>query len=658
MLLDESLIAPGQLEQAIGEQRRTGELLGAALVRLGYVTDDVLIGCLHRQLGLPMVESGEIVAEEDAIALVKEDLARKYVAMPVRIDGRSTLQVAMADPLNIAAIEDLRFHSGMFIQPVLARPASIQEAIERYYHLDNSMNEVLSSIIGSGKEPVVNAVQEVGESEPLEELIRGSEGKPIVRLTNWLLNQAIEERASDIHVEPQEKDLVVRLRVDGLLHELQHLPKWTQGAVVSRLKVLSNLDIAERRLPQDGRLAVEVGERRVDMRVSTLPTNHGEKVVIRIADQQRAPLDLTRVGFSPDDLLKVQRLVSRPQGIILVTGPTGSGKSNMLYSCLRHVQDETKNIMTVEDPIEFRLTGINQVQVDERAKKTFASALRAILRQDPDVIMIGEIRDQETAQIAFRASITGHLVLSTLHTNDSASAVTRLVDLGLEPFMVASALVAVVAVRLVRTLCPRCKEPYEVDASTLNRLGLHDAAMPGLKLHRGRGCPHCRQTGYMGRTGIFEVLEINDHVRSLVLRGATDAAIRVAATEGGMRSIGEDGLQKVMAGITTLDEVARVVYLEEQSARMCPSCKSILSSEFEYCPSCGDFVGEHCEKCRRRLSVRWRFCAFCGAPNKRHDAAAMASDLPRPGADPQRSGQAPNRKPAGDGQPPRFKRAS
>ncbi len=627
ILQEDKLISPEKLEQAIVEQRRTGELLGAALIRLGFLTEDQLVGCLHRQLGLPVVDLNECVPEPHALALIKEELAKKHVALPIIIEKR-TLQVAMADPLNVAAIEDLRFHSGMYIQPLLARPSGIVEAIGRYYNLDESVNAVIREIMGEDEVLEVASVKEGEEGEKLEDLIRESEGRPIVRLTNWLLHRAIEERASDIHVEPQDKDLVIRLRIDGLLHEIQRLPKWTQGALISRLKVLANLDIAERRYPQDGRLMVNVKGRRIDMRVNTLPVTHGEKVVMRIADQERAPVELARVGLLPDALQLMQKFIDRPQGIVLVTGPTGSGKTTLLYACLRHIQSETRNLVTVEDPVEFQIPGINHVQVEERSKKTFPAALRAILRQDPDVIMIGEVRDQETATIAFRASITGHLVLTTLHTNDAASAVTRLVDLGLQPFMVASALVGVVSMRLVRTLCERCKEPYEVDAASLSRLGIHHLDREGLTLYRGVGCERCHNTGYHGRTGIFEVLEITEQIRPLVLSNASDSAIRLAATEGGMRTMGEDGLKRVLAGQTTLDEVARVVYLEEEAARLCATCKNVLPKEFDFCPTCGDYVGEHCQNCRRRLNAEWKFCAFCGTRNPREAGARQGADDP------------------------------
>jgi len=623
LLIEAQLITPENLQSAIAEQRRTGQLLGGTLINMGLVTEHALLQQLQRQLGLALVDLNDTVVDEQALSRIKEEVAKKYGALPIEIEGRSTLVVAMADPLNVAALEDLRFHSGMFIRPVLATPASIFEAIERYYHIDNSMNEVIKNIVSKEEDVIFNRVSDEAAPQAIDDLIKEAEGRPIVRLTNWLLHRAVEERASDIHIEPQDHDLVVRLRIDGLLQELQRLPKWTQSALVSRIKVLSNLDIAEKRQPQDGRLMVEVGGQRVDMRVSTLPVTNGEKVVIRIVDQRRAAVTLSELGFLPDDLTKVKRFLDRPQGIILVTGPTGSGKSTLLYACLRHIQHVTKNIVTVEDPVEHQLPGINQVHVDEKGKKTFAGALRAILRQDPDVIMIGEIRDKETAQIAFRASATGHLVLSTLHTNDAASAVTRLIDLGLEPFMVSSSLIGVVSMRLVRTLCPKCTEAYEAGAASLNRLtgGTHPEG--GLTLYRGRGCQSCHNTGFQGRTGVFEGLEVDETIRSLIVQNAPDTTIRQAAIEAGMRSIGEDGLKKVMLGITTLDEVTRVVYLAEQNLKVCPNCNSVLSQDFEYCPTCGEYVGEHCERCKRRKNADWMFCPYCGAsPTERSTGAA------------------------------------
>ena len=614
ILLEAKAISHEQLDQAIAEQKKTGGLLGAALVRIGALDEDRLTDILQEQLGLALVDLDEVTADEAALVRIKEDQARRYLAIPLEIEGRRTLVVAMADPLNAQALEDLRFASGLYIRPVLARPRQITEAIERYYHLDNSVNEVIQSIISTESDLEVSTVVDSDDRQAIDELMKEVEGRPIVRLTNWLLHRAVEDRASDIHIEPQHNDLLVRFRVDGMLREEQRLPKWTQSAVVSRIKVLANLDIAEKRLPQDGRLVMEIGGRRVDMRVSTLPLAGGEKVVMRVVDQSRANIELASLGMNEHDLGRFRTFLERPQGIVLVTGPTGSGKSTLLYSALRSVQDVSRNLTTVEDPVEYQIAGINQVQVDEKAKKTFPAVLRSILRQDPDVIMIGEIRDKETAQIAFRASVTGHLVLSTIHTNDAAGAVTRLIDLGLEPFMVASALIGVVSIRLVRTLCPKCSSTYEAEASSLTRLGA--AVGDGtVTLYKAGGCPQCREAGFVGRMGIFEVLEVDDAMRRLIAQNMSDLEIRRSAIDGGMTPIAQDGITKALAGRTTVEEVTRVVYLGDHALKVCHACHTPVQREFEYCNACGTYVGEHCVKCHRRLQSDWAHCPACGSEN-------------------------------------------
>lgn len=631
LLIESELLTAEQLDAAIAEQRGTGRMLGQTLVQMGFIAEQELLALLQKQLGLRLVDLDATTADDAAIAKIKEELARKHLALPLEIQGRKTLVVAMADPLNAAAIEDLRFHAGMFIQPVLASPSQIEQAIDRYYHIDTSVNEVIQSIISNEDDVQVSAVDENEDRQAIDELMREAEGRPIVRLTNWLLHRAVESRASDIHIEPHHGDLAVRFRIDGLLREEQRLPKWTQSAIVSRIKVLANLDIAEKRQPQDGRLVAEIAGRRVDMRVSTLPITNGEKVVMRVVDGTRANVAIEALGMGERDLERLKGFLARPQGILLVTGPTGSGKTTLLYAALRHIMDVTRNITTVEDPVEYQIPGINQVQVEEKAKKTFAGALRAILRQDPDVIMIGEIRDKETAQIAFRASVTGHLVLSTVHTNDAAGAVTRLIDLGLEPFMVATSLIGVVSMRLVRTLCPKCREPHEVDSADLSKLTGSRAAQGTVTLHRGVGCANCREIGFTGRTGIFEILGVDDSMRGLINRNAPDTEVRRSAIEGGMRPIGQDGLNKVLAGETTLDEVTRVVYLAEQGVQVCPGCSEVISRDFEYCPGCGGFVGDHCERCHKRVESEWRHCPACGNENRGHgrDRAPTPSKLLR-----------------------------
>ncbi len=620
-LLDAGLVTEQQLKEALRRQRQTREPLGHILSRTGMVSEADICSVLHTQLGLPIVDLQTVAIDEGVIRLIKEELAKKYTAIPIEVENRTTLRVAMADPLNAAALEDLRFQSGYFVRPVLAPPTEIVEAISKYYHIDASVVEILENIIKN--DPVAD-VREIVEPEPdesLDELMKISAGPPIVRLANWLITRAVEMRSSDIHIEPQEKGVGVRIRVDGLLQDMERLPKWTQGALISRIKILCSLDIAEKRLPQDGRFRVEIDGRRIDFRVSTLPTDHGEKIVIRIIDQERSALRLDTLGLSEPVLAKIRAYGLRPQGILIVTGPTGSGKTTMLYSLLQHIHSVTKNIVTVEDPIEYQVAGVNQVQVDEKSKKTFAAILRAMLRQDPDVMMIGEIRDFETAQIAFRASITGHLVLSTVHTNDAPSAVTRLADLGLQPYMVASSLTGVVSMRLLRTLCPKCKDTYVPTAEELRLLGLSGREGADLTLHRPVGCEHCFETGFRGRIGVFEVLDVTDPIRRLIASGAPESMVRQAALEAGMVPIGQDGMSKVLSGLTSLEELQRVVYCEEELARICPSCHETVSSEFLFCPHCGNAADHVCPECQRRVDPDWSFCPACGA--RRRDLSSQ-----------------------------------
>jgi len=615
-LLEAGLVTDQQLKEALRRQRQTKEPLGHILTRQGMVSEADICQVLHQQLGLPIVDLESVAIDEQVIALLREDLAKKHTAIPIELENRSTLRVALADPLNPQALEDIKFQSGYFVRPVLAPPSEIVEAIAKYYHIDASVVEILENIIKNDSVEVREIIPEQGE-ENIDELMKISSGPPIVRLANWLITRAVEMRASDIHIEPQEKGVGVRCRVDGLLQDLERLPKWTQGALVSRVKILATLDIAEKRLPQDGSFRVEVSGRRIDLRVSTLPTAHGEKVVLRIVDQERSALHLDTLGLSESDLVKIRAYGTRPQGIVIVTGPTGSGKSTLLYALLQEIHTVTKNIITVEDPVEYQIAGINQVQVDEKSKKTFAAILRAMLRQDPDIMMIGEVRDLETAQIAFRASITGHLVLSTVHTNDAPSAVTRLVDLGLQPYMVASSLVSVISMRLVRILCPRCKDQYVPAGDELRILGISTREAQDVVLHRPVGCDYCGQTGYRGRTGIFELLELDDPIRRLIAAGAAESMIRAEAVQAGMTPIGEDGLAKVLAGETSLEELRRVVYYEEETARLCPACHQAVASEYHYCPHCGHTIATTCLKCDRRVDPNWDHCPSCGTRRER-----------------------------------------
>lgn len=652
-LIEAGLVTEQQLKEALRRQRQTREPLGHILAKSGMVTEGDVCRVLHDQLGLPVVDLAAVAIEESVIRLVKEELAKKYTAIPIELEGRNTLRVAMADPLNAAALEDLRFQSGYFIRPALAPPTEIVEAISKFYHIDASVVEVLENIIKNDPITEIREVVDVDDAESIDELAKASGGPPIVRLANWLIARAVELRASDIHIEPQDKGVGVRVRVDGLLQDLERLPKWTQGALISRIKILATLDIAEKRLPQDGRFRVEIEGRRIDLRISTLPCAHGEKVVIRIVDQERSAFRLETLGLTDRDLERIRGYGQRPQGILIVTGPTGSGKTTMLYSLLSQIHTVTKNIVTVEDPIEFQVPGVNQVQVDEKSKKTFGAVLRAMLRQDPDVMMIGEIRDLETAQIAFRASITGHLVLSTVHTNDAPSAVTRLVDLGLQPYMVASSLIGVVSMRLVRTLCPRCKDGYVPSGGELRLIGLSAKDSQDIVLHRPVGCEFCLETGFRGRTGVFELLDMNDTIRRLIASGAPESMIRQSAIESGMVPIGQDGMAKVLAGETCIEELQRVLYYEEELARLCPGCHETVSSEFLFCPHCGQASAHACTGCQRRVDATWAFCPSCGE-RRPGRAPANGEALVGSGDPPEDPAEAP---PPGDETAPRSTRS-
>ena len=657
-LIEAGLVTDQQLKEALRRQRQTKEPLGHILARTGMVSEGDVCRVLHDQLGLPIVDLQSTAIDDQVIALIREELAKKYTAIPIELENRSTIRVAMSDPLNASALEDIRFQSGYFVKPVLAPPSEIVEAISKYYHIDASVVEILENIIKSDPVQELREIRAGETEENLDELLKVSAGPPIVRLANWLITRAVEMRASDINIGPQEKGVGGRVRIDGLLQDLERLPKWTQGALTSRIKILATLDIAEKRLPQDGGFRVELENRRIELRVSTLPVMHGEKVVIRILDQERSALRLETLGLTEANLDRLKGYGQRPQGILMVTGPTGSGKTTLLYALLQYIHTVTKNVITVEDPIEYTISGINQVQVDEKSKKTFSAILRAMLRQDPDIMMIGEIRDLETAQIAFRASITGHLILSTVHTNDAASAVTRLIDLGLQPYMVASSLIGVISMRLVRLLCPRCKDRYVPSGEELRLLGIPASEAGDLTLYRPVGCEYCSQSGYRGRNGVFELLEMDESLRRLMATGAPESVIRRAAIESGMAPIGEDGLAKVISGETSLEELQRVIFYEEESGRLCPSCRGAISSEFLYCPHCGASVASACPRCERRLDASWLVCPFCGVRREGSEEPSVPAALPGEGAEAEAepwSGEPSSDRPRRRGRPSRTR---
>ncbi|ADL08659.1 GspE/PulE family protein [Thermosediminibacter oceani] len=551
LLVEAGMLTPEQLEKALNEQKRSGERLGKVLTRLGYVSEKDILEVLEFQLGIPKVVVEDYQLEPEVVRLIPERLARRHMAIPVRRDGNRLL-VAMADPLNLTALDDLRLATGFEIIPAIASEREIETALSRFWQsfLENQA-------MAGFEETAADTSAAAWDSFDLDEAAEtGIEGAPAVQLVNRLIAQAVRARASDIHIEPQEGSVLVRFRVDGLLREVLRLPPGVLSSLTSRIKIMGGMDIAEKRLPQDGRFQITLERRSIDLRVSTMPTVYGEKVVLRILDKKTMLLTLDKLGFSPATKEQYESLIRSTYGMILITGPTGSGKTTTLYATLNALSSPEKNIITIEDPVEYLLPGINQVQVNPKVGLDFAAGLRAILRQDPDIIMVGEIRDRETADIAVRAATTGHLVFSTLHTNDAAGAVTRLLDMGVEPFLVNSSLIGVVAQRLVRLICPQCREPYEPAPG--------DAAYAFLgenidkKFYRGRGCRQCNYTGYQGRTAIQEILVMTDEIRSLVAAKAPVTEIKKAAVAGGMVTLREDGLLKAGQGLTTVEEVIRV----------------------------------------------------------------------------------------------------
>ncbi|HWB70735.1 MAG TPA: ATPase, T2SS/T4P/T4SS family [Egibacteraceae bacterium] len=549
VLLEQQLIAPEELERAQEEQERTGKSLGRVLVERGLFAESDLAGALAKNLGLEFVELGDRQIDTVAAALVPEQLARRYGLLPIGFDDAGRLVVAMSDPSNVLALDDVRTITDRQIKPVMATGADILAAIDRYAGMGDSVEEMADDLAGDDE-----------DAAALSSLKAVVDEAPIVKFVNALISKAVSDRASDIHVEPGEHRLRVRYRVDGVLHEVTTQSRKLHAGVVSRLKIMADLDIAERRVPQDGRISIKTGGKAIDLRVSTLPTVYGEKVVMRILDKSSVLLELADLGFLDHNYARYETSFRKPYGMILVTGPTGSGKSTTLYATLNIINRPEVNIVTVEDPVEYRLAGISQVQVQPKAGLSFAAALRSILRQDPDVVLVGEMRDHETAQMGMEAALTGHLVLSTLHTNDAPSAVTRLTEMGIDPFLVASAVDCVLAQRLARRLCGKCKQAYEPTAGELRVAGLpwHDGD-PMPTLHRAVGCSACAGTGYRGRLAVHEVMQVDEDIERLIVeRVATDDIAKFARAQG-MRSLREDGLAKVLMAQTTLEEVARVV---------------------------------------------------------------------------------------------------
>ncbi|XXX71879.1 type IV-A pilus assembly ATPase PilB [Sorangium sp. So ce134] len=553
LLVREKLISLQQLRQAQEEQRKTGQNLGYALAKLGYISDGEITSFLSTQYRVPAVALDEYEIDAEVSRLVSRDVCEKHKIIPISRSG-TALVVAMADPTNLHAIDDIKFLTGFNVEPVVASETGITEAIERAYNVGPSYDEVLSEF---GEEEVGFQVE--ADDVNVLELEKAAEGAPVVRLVNAILLNAIKKGASDIHVEPYEKKLRVRYRIDGVLMEEMQPPIKLKNAISSRLKIMSSLDIAERRLPQDGRIKLKMGRgREMDFRVSVLPTIWGEKIVLRLLDKSNLQLDMAKLGFDPKPLADFKWAIGQPWGMVLVTGPTGSGKTTTLYSALSELNQIGSNISTAEDPVEYNLHGINQVQMHDEIGLNFAMALRSFLRQDPDIIMVGEIRDFETAEIAVKAALTGHLVLSTLHTNDAPSTISRLLNMGVEPFLITASVNLVLAQRLARKICPDCRVPLRVDPKVLLDFGFTEQQVARADLVRGAGCKTCNGSGYKGRVALYEVMRFTDALKEMVLQGASTAELKAAAIKGGMLTLRMSGIEKVLAGITTTEEVGRV----------------------------------------------------------------------------------------------------
>ncbi|MFZ5983035.1 MAG: type IV-A pilus assembly ATPase PilB [Acidobacteriota bacterium] len=564
MLIKAGLISQQQLQEALALQKSNGGKLGYNLVRLGHVKEEDITSLLSEQYGVPAIHLEHFEIDESVLKHIPSDVAQKYLVIPIERTG-ATLTVAMADPSNVFALDDIRFITGYQVEPVVASEASIREAIAKYYGSthDIQLKAIMDEI---QKEEVADLEVEEEDGEiSAADLEAASQDAPVVKLCNVVMTDAVRRGASDIHIEPYEKDFRVRFRIDGVLYEILRPPMKLKEAIASRIKILAKLDIAEKRLPQDGRIKMRMKidnkSKEIDYRVSTVPTLYGEKIVMRLLDKEGLKLDMTQLGFEEESLKKFERAILKPYGMVLVTGPTGSGKTNTLYSAVGRLNTPETNIMTAEDPVEFNIQGCNQVQMKEGIGLNFASALRAFLRQDPNVILVGEIRDFETAEIGVKAALTGHMVLSTLHTNDAPSTISRLMNMGIEPFLVATSVHLIQAQRLIRRICRDCKEEVQLPRKALLDLGYTEEEAETTKVFKGRGCPTCNNSGYKGRTALMEVMEMSDQLREMVLMGANAVELKRQALEEGMITLRRSGLIKISKGITTIDEVVRETVL-------------------------------------------------------------------------------------------------
>ena len=569
LLVKENLITVEQLDAALKHQRQNGGRLGSIMITLGFVQDDDITTVLSRQYGVPSINLAYFEIDPAVIKLIPVETAQKYMIVPLSRVG-STLTIATADPTNVFAMDDIKFMTGFNVEPVVATEASILEALDKYYGTPHAieLKKVYDEIAQGDKESFeldLEAGTDSEEKVSIDELQRSTEEAPIIKLVNLVLSESLKKGASDIHIEPYEKDFRIRFRIDGILYNIMNPPLRLKDAITSRIKIMAKMDISERRLPQDGRIKIRTTfnakKKEIDYRVSTLPTLFGEKIVLRILDRDNLPLDMSRLGFEESPLKRVEAAILKPYGMVLVTGPTGSGKTSTLYAALNRLNTPETNIVTAEDPVEYNFRGINQVQIKEQIGLTFAAALRSFLRQDPNIILVGEIRDFETTEIAIKAALTGHLVLSTVHTNDAPSTISRLLNMGIEPFLVATSVHLICAQRLIRKICSECKTEVKTPIQTMINIGFSQEDAKNIPTFKGEGCKTCNGTGYKGRIGLYEVMEVSEEIQELILVGASAREIKRKAVEEGMIALRQSGLNKIRAGITTLDEVLRETVL-------------------------------------------------------------------------------------------------
>jgi type IV pilus assembly protein PilB len=569
LLVKENMITVEQLDAALKHQRQHGGRLGSIMITLGFVQDDDITSVLSRQYGVPSINLAYFEIDPAVIKLIPVETAQKYMIVPLSRVG-STLTIATADPTNVFAMDDIKFMTGFNVEPVVATEASILEALDKYYGTPHAieLKKVYDEIAQGDKESFeldLEAANEGEEKVSIDELQRSTEEAPIIKLVNLVLSESLKKGASDVHIEPYEKDFRIRFRIDGILYNIMNPPLRLKDAITSRIKIMAKMDISERRLPQDGRIKIRTTfnskKKEIDYRVSTLPTLFGEKIVLRILDRDNLPLDMSRLGFEESPLKRVEAAILKPYGMVLVTGPTGSGKTSTLYAALNRLNTPETNIVTAEDPVEYNFRGINQVQIKEQIGLTFAAALRSFLRQDPNIILVGEIRDFETTEIAIKAALTGHLVLSTVHTNDAPSTISRLLNMGIEPFLVATSVHLICAQRLIRKICSECKTEVKTPIQTMINIGFSQEDAKNLPTFKGEGCKTCNGTGYKGRIGLYEVMEVSEEIQELILVGASAREIKRKAVDEGMIALRQSGLNKIRVGITTLDEVLRETVL-------------------------------------------------------------------------------------------------